>query len=363
MRATLRHQPGIDGDIILARHQGDRGGDAGGLVRIGIRGRCAGPGRAEIVADGLDELHLVGAGRQVDEAVQAPGIRRRGAERGAAVGAEQVDGHAGDAGLAGILHAVVVGVGEHVIAQRGRSIQPGVDGDVVLPGNQGDRAGHAGGHIRVRVGGGGALPGRAEAVAARLDELHLVGADIEVAEGVMAVGIGGRGQPGEMPGAVQQPDGHAGHAGLAAILHAVVVGVLPHRVAQRGLGRQRGLVETLLDDAEIDRRRRHRVGIHRGGDHELHMQRGERGVRREIPGRHRAGGRWRRQVDGGLADQIVVGVVDILHANQRDAGARLSVDGKRLLQAVDAHSRRCGADIIGKSECGGRPRRQRARGK
>ena len=69
-------------------------------------------------------------------------------------------------------------------------------------------------------------------------------------------GAGGGGAAGGRAVAVQQPHGHAGNPGLARVLDAVAVHVVPHEVAQRGL-----LVEAGIHGQVVGGGQRHHAGL------------------------------------------------------------------------------------------------------
>ncbi len=165
-----------------------------------------------------------------------------------AVGAGQGQGDAGNAGLAAVLDAVVVAVGPDEVTDGDRLDEAGVDGVVGLARGQGVAAGDAGAvGIGVgRVGGEGVaadiLGGQDVAAAAGGGEVDVIGAGGQVGEVVGAGGIGGDGGDrvavqvhSRLAGdAVVQGDGDPGQAGLAGVLLAVAVAVLPDQVADGG---------------------------------------------------------------------------------------------------------------------------------
>src|SRR5205823_5595848 len=174
--------------------------------------------------DGLYLDDLVGARRQVVEAVVASGVGRRGQrERLALRHAVELHGDAGDPRLTRVLHAVVAAGGAAVVKdgarQRGQANFTEVVVHAVDAGPQGDvaelvvdrvPAGRADGVLAVGVAGG-------------LDLEKVVAAGAQVVELVEAVGVGGH---GAVHGAVfihaVQDDGHSRDSRLAGLLDAVV---------------------------------------------------------------------------------------------------------------------------------------------
>jgi hypothetical protein len=167
------------------------------------------------------------------------------------------DGHIADAGLAGVLHAVAVGVDPDAIAQRrvagavddvgGRVVVVAeVGGEVFLAGAQAHRvAGEAGvgdGHrgvvlvaevgarkrarrrLRHAAGQGARLP------AGAVLHINVVVARRQVVEQVAAVGVGERARHLKPVGVVEHDD-DVGQARLAGVLKAVAVLVDPDVVA------------------------------------------------------------------------------------------------------------------------------------
>ena len=245
------------------------------LERAG--GGADGAGGADEARRG-DDLDLVDARQQVREEVLAVGIRGQRGDHGADT-VEQVDADAGDAGLARIADAVVVGVVEDLVADGQRRGEAEVGVKVGRAGRRGGDGGDAdaAGVDAVGVGGGvatlqrrrdlragqraaGAVVGGvvdADGVAGRaghdrgevVDGAGRRGAQ-GVGEGVVAVGVG-EGGADEGAGGVVQVDGDAGDAGLAVVLDAVAVDVPPDEVAD---GDRRG-------EAEVEGQ----VGAARGG--------------------------------------------------------------------------------------------------
>nr|GEU28183.1 hypothetical protein [Tanacetum cinerariifolium] len=286
----LRHQAGAHGHVV-ARGDGDLGGHAGRGVGVGAAaaGR-AGAGGRELMAGrqrGLVELHAVRTGLQVGELVVAAGVGGGNrAWHGLAGSVKQGDAHAGRAGFAGADLAVAVGVVPHVFAQRCRTVQAGVDVEVVLARRQHHGRGAAGVHVAVERGVA-ALAGTGEHIAGRRRHGHRVGAGID-REAVLAAVVGGD-AGNHVAAGVLEVDDHAVDAGFARILHAVAVLVFPHTVAQRAL---------LDHDARI-----HVLHAVARGQHDLRGGAGgvgirvERGVRALVAGREQVVVRQRGLVE------------------------------------------------------------------
>ena len=179
-------------------------------------------------------LDGVAAGRHVREAVVAVGVGGGGRHHVA----QRVLQHHGDARDRRVARAVVVQVFEHLAGDRA-----GVGHDAGVPAAVGfTRVEHGLGGLAVhRVGVAvarvAAHVGRGEAVARRqrgLVELHAVGAGLEAAEQVVAVGVGRERAAHGVAGSIQQGHLDARHAGFARVLLAVAVGVEPNAVAQGG---------------------------------------------------------------------------------------------------------------------------------
>ena len=228
-------QPGVDVVVGLAGGQCDRGGDAGGGIGLAVDCRSARQGgvlRGEDIAGRGDILDLVCSRGEIGERVVAGGVGRGRRQDGGAGAVQQLDGDAGNAGFAVVQQPVTVGVQEYRGTQRCRlDLQACVDVVVGLPGGQRDRGGDAGGGIGLAVDRrstrqGGVLGG--EDIAGRGDEFDLVGARVQIGEGIGAVGIGRRGRQDRRAGAVQQFHRDARHAGFTIVQQAVLVGIQEH---------------------------------------------------------------------------------------------------------------------------------------
>ena len=103
---------------MLARRQVHHGGSAGLRIRVAVRRVIAAAVlRAEIVAVRRNELHEITAGAQAIEQIMPARVRcRRGNQRAAL--SVQIDRHARNRRLSGILRAVAVIVRPDVIAER-----------------------------------------------------------------------------------------------------------------------------------------------------------------------------------------------------------------------------------------------------
>ena len=231
--ALLDYQAGVQVLHAVARGQHHLRGDAGIDIGVGVE-RAVGAlalGREQVVGRqrGLVELDAVGARFQVAELVVAVGVGDCRAGR-LAGGVEQGHAHACHAAFAAVLHAVAVGVVPDGVAQRGWTVQAGID--IVIGGVSGqvDQAGIAAG-IDIAVERAiGALRLRSHGVAGRGLDRHRIGAGCHV-EVVVAAGIGGGGGHDIAVGRFQLHF-HAGHARFAGILHAIAVGIFPYQVAQ-----------------------------------------------------------------------------------------------------------------------------------
>ena len=229
-RGGKRREPRIDAGVALAAGQAVAAGDAAGGVAVdGVVAALV--GRTRGIASRRHELHLVAARRQAAEAVIARGVGRRRRQHRRTRAVQQLDGDAGNPGLADILDAVIVGIGKHPVADRGQLIEARIHRRDVLPRRQRVAAGDAAGGVAVDAVIG-ALVRRAGEVARRRHELHLVAARRQVAEGVVARGIRRRRRQHGGAGAVQQLDGDAGNPRLAGILQAIGVGIVEHAIAQ-----------------------------------------------------------------------------------------------------------------------------------
>ena len=213
---------------------------------VGIKGVVADVGSGEYRAVGADKLKNVITGNQIGEGVVAVGIGGFGGQQragGVIDAGVEIDGDAGSAGLAGILHAVGIGVVPYAVTDRtGLRRQfdhAGVYGGVVLAGGEGVATGEAIG-ARVGVEGVAADVGCGQYGAVGSNELDDVVAGHQAGEAVVAVGIGG-GAGHECAGGVidagVELDADPCAAGLAGILHAVGVGVVPYAVTEAGGGR------------------------------------------------------------------------------------------------------------------------------
>ena len=166
----------------------------------------------------------------------AGGVRRGGAN-GVAVFIQQGHSDASDAGFAGILHTVLIGIIPDEIADAAQRIQVAcIPGEIVLSDGQRDqrRAAIRGAWVAVfrvatLIGGD-----KAAACAKAGWELQIVVGGIKASEAVEAGGVRGGGADGGAA-AVEQVDGHALDAGFARVLHAIGVQITPHIVADAGL--------------------------------------------------------------------------------------------------------------------------------
>jgi hypothetical protein len=224
----------------------------------------------DVVTGRGHHLHLVVAGIDVAEQVVAARVGRGGGHHGAGR-VEQLDGHALDAGFARVLDAVVVHVLPHPVTDGSLLVEARIPRQVVFAGDQRGGDGLAGGRVEVAVGRVvAALILRADEVAGRRHHLGSVIARGQVAEQVVAVGVGGSGRD-HGTGAVEQLHGNAGQAGFTCVLHAVGVGVEPHLVAVRSgaHGRNNPCIQGLVDLTGLEHRLRgsaiSHVGVGVGG--------------------------------------------------------------------------------------------------
>ncbi|OEZ98985.1 hypothetical protein DUGA2_55280 [Duganella sp. HH101] len=260
-RGLHHDDAGVQVLAVVARIERDLAGFAGVDVGVRIGGAVAAlAGAGEHIVrrqGGLVELHAVGARLQVVEAVVAVGVGGGGGAGRIAAGVQQHDLDAGHAGFTRVLHAVAVGVVPDLVAQRGRTVEAGVDVGVVLARGQRDRCGVAAG-IDVAVDGiaAGALAGGHEA--GRRGDGHRVRARID-GEAVLAAVMGGDAADHVAAG-VLQVDLDAVQAQLAAVLHAVAVAVFPHAVAHGGLLDDDARIQVLVAVARSQRHLRSLAG-------------------------------------------------------------------------------------------------------
>ena len=81
--------------------------------------------------------------------------------------------------------------------------------------------------------------------------MHIVGAGDQIVEDIVTSGVGGRG--GQHGGCIasKQLDGDAGNAGFSGILEAVVIEVIPHKIAEREVADQAG-IDGQVGGGEVD---------------------------------------------------------------------------------------------------------------
>ena len=170
----------------------------------------------------------VGSGPQIAELIEPGAVGRRGQMHGArVVGAVEVDGGARDAGLAGLLDAVVETALADVAVDETAELTQADLPEVVV------HAVEASGQVDVgELVAGGAAAGRADGVLAvdptgRLSLRDDVGSRVKVAELVEAAAVGRRGLV-DGAGVVHaiEVDGGAGDAGFTGLLDAVVEATL-----------------------------------------------------------------------------------------------------------------------------------------
>ena len=262
---VVLHQAAVERRIV--RHVGAGGVGAGGgrgesdlavgrihvrvrlvrrrVVRRVVRGVLRGPGRT---VGGRELQDVVLAGDEVVEPVVALSVRRGGTTRRGAGGVQEVDLHARNRELVGALQAVTVGVPPDVVTDRDRGVvEPEVQRRVLLAvrGHR-HRGGRAGGGVNrgvpALVSQGRRQAGQCGRGGGRIDR-HRVGvADREQREQVVAVVVGrdrahrvAEHVGHRVAGLVLDRQHDALDAGLAGILDAVVVGVLPDVVAHADL--------------------------------------------------------------------------------------------------------------------------------
>src|SRR5207244_3674733 len=122
----------------------------------------------------------VAPGREVGEAVEAVVVRGGGGDDGAA--GEELDGKTGEAGLAGILDAVTVGVEPDAVAGGADETVSEINVRAGLSGGEGEGS-RIGGCDTVEVVGLHEGPGGKRGA----DDRHSVGTAGQVTEGVVAV--------------------------------------------------------------------------------------------------------------------------------------------------------------------------------
>ena len=238
-------QASVDGVVGLTGSHGHRGGVARAVdvaVECGVAALALG---RDAEARG-HHLHRVGAGSHVKSV--AAGTVGHGGGDDIAGGVFEVDGHTGNAGLAGTLHAVGVLVFEHEVTDvrlgHHHRHQAGIDREVGLTRRQRDAVGLAGDRVGVTVNGVGGVAigvlGR-QRVAAWGHELNQVGARHQVGEQVIAIDVGDLRAFG-VAGGVQQHHSHARQACFSGVLDAIAVEVNPDSVTQAGV-----LVEARVD--------------------------------------------------------------------------------------------------------------------
>ena len=188
----------------------------------------------------IGDQHGVGSGGQAAEGVLAIGIGGLGGDDIATV-VQQGNGDAGDAGFIGILTGIGIGIEEDRIAYdvacRGFVAKVGVDEHVAGREHHGiGRAVIRTATVRIASLGPGLAIGAWQA--GRIDD-HGVGAGRQAIEDVVAGGIGRGGSHGRFVARAEQAvgaralqrDGDAANAGLALVLTAVTVHVVPDTVA------------------------------------------------------------------------------------------------------------------------------------
>ncbi len=282
--------------------------------------------------------HRIGARTQLIEAIAAVGI---GGERdrdrlAQIVGAGQHHGDVGDAALTCVDHAVVVAVVVDAAGDAaGRDLTEVVVHRLLV------HAQHQAGDLRRRgarrghgatgaAGHGAAITG-----ARRLIRLgYRVGARRQVAEAVVAVGIGDGVAADRMAHQVGagQGEGDVGQAGFARVHHAIVVAVDPDLAA----------------DAAVERNLTKQV-VHRGGARRGQVDRADAAGHRG----HRRGGATADAVDGAGGGDAVAGAGRLLGFGQ-GVGARAQVGEGETAIGVGLHAAGdAGAGIVGTGQLDG----------
>ena len=186
-------------------------------------------GVAGVIHARLIELERVAARIEVGKLVVAIRVGVGGSEQ-CATARKQLHLDVGDARLIAILHAVMVGVAPHLVAQAGLAVDARIPAHVVLAGGQVDQAGTA--RARIDVGIAGVIADiRLGVIETRwTHDCHLVAAGDEVVEQIIAAGIC-RCRGNDLVAGIEQVDFHPRHAQFARLLHAVVIIVFPHAIA------------------------------------------------------------------------------------------------------------------------------------
>ncbi len=299
--------------VDLARGQDDR--------PIGIRLALVGHdvGQAGEHAVQVGDVHSVAARLQAREEVAAIGIGDRAGHFSAA--AVEVEGDVGDTGLADVLDAVGVAVVPHEVADSAQAHEARIPVKVRRGCRREDDCSSRGGVGITVLGRIAALARRGESIAGWQDELHLVAAGWPVGEQVGADGVGGCGrQQGARP--VQKPDRHAGHAGLAGVLDAVAVQVLPHEVTD---GRAQPVAEVRAQVALPLVEGDDRCGVVVRGGLVAGRHRGIHHVHEVVVGRQvleqvQAGGVGGTRADQDVRGRVHVAVTVVLVQPQLDVG-------------------------------------------
>ena len=239
-RGTIREITGVDVGHILSCGEHDVTDVACGGVRITTRGRGALPSLREHAARSRlqRELHRVCAGLKLGEDVVASRAGHRAAD-GHAAAVEQCHGHALDAGLTGILHAIAIQVLPHKITEtgEGRDI-PCIPRWIVFTSHESGGESAARGRASVAVTSIQTLICRRQyaALAKVQREAHAVVFRVQVGEAVVAHAVRGGGADGDA-NAIVKGDVHSFDTRLAGVLATIAVEILPDVIAEAGLGR------------------------------------------------------------------------------------------------------------------------------
>ena len=256
-------------EVVVA--SGKRDGDGLARANVGIAilvvGSSIGGGQ-QLGAHVEREAHGVVAGLQISEQVVTGSIGGGGAKRSASA-VVKGDGHALDAGFAGILHAIAIGIEPDEIAQSGqRRVVTCVHGVVVFALRQGDvdRLAGAERSIAIRCIRADLIHwAEHESIVVQAQrELHGIGAGLQASEVIVTGGVGDRGAH-SVATAIKQGNSDALDAGFAWVLDAVAVEVLPNEVAdgsERGnIARVDGAVVFSGGEGDVRSDTRTKVGI------------------------------------------------------------------------------------------------------
>ena len=154
--------------------------------------------------------------------------------------AGESDYHAANGSFAGVAHPVVVGIHVGVSRDDRQVDDAGIEGQIGLPRPQCGRSGKAGHFVEIGVSRVRTDVGRGQGKSARNIDTDFVDTGNEVSKLICADTSGEHGDGVARSihhcasCGVEQVHANVGHAGLAGILNAVAVEVLPDPVSERG---------------------------------------------------------------------------------------------------------------------------------